>query len=754
MSDRVTITNYDLVFEGTPIGAPTNSAASKDSSINVEHPPARFAKRLVASPIATRLAKLAFRRQRLPAFSGNGSSTSPSHCADIFFQRRIVLALTKSLHGQSVGVGAILLAGLLALGAVTGLSWIETGTRNEVLLAERHAMRVAELRGTFAYLDERLTMSAHMAASSRDSRWMFRYEEAGPDLAAAIAEAVALSTPEVSAVLARTTEEARRDLTQMEQAALAKAAIGDHDGAQALLNGPEFAYLKASYTSGIEALGQELMTLSAARAKTLGDRAWIEAAGLVMGAVFLVAAVVATRGHQKLRVALNETAAVARTDDLTSLPNRRHLHEVLQGMLTRAGRNNGTVAILLLDLDRFKTVNDVHGQPAGDQLLRLVGMRLRTTARTGDFVARLGGDEFALIALLDPLRQSCHAGELATQLAQRIIAALEQPFTLSSGTVVRVGISIGLALSQQTAEGVVTLMQRADVALYRAKTDGRGRYCFFDPVMEEDIQARALLESELRDAVANGGVVPHFQPLVGMTNERVIGFELLARWQHPTRGMVPPGEFIPIAEQIGLIGPMTSHLLRRACSIAAAWPDDIFVACNVSPLQLRDQSLPGMVSAALQESGLPAHRLELEITESALVGDLALARSVLNKVKSWGVRLALDDFGTGYSSLHHLKMLPFDKVKIDASFVGAMTRDLGSRKIVAAVVGLGQSLGLTTVAEGVEDQETAELLRELGCNVGQGWLFGRPVSADLAAKLLRHCRPEWHPRGEMGGVSS
>jgi len=572
-----------------------------------------------------------------------------------------------------------------------------------------------------------------------------RYEEASPDLTAAIAEAVALSTPEVSAALARTTEEARNGLTQMERAALAMARKGDRDGARSLLDGPEFAYLKASYASGIEALGQDLMTLAATRTKALGDRAWVEAAGLVLGAVFLVAAAIATRGRFKLRVALACTAAVARTDDLTSLPNRRHLHEVLQGMLARAGQDGGSVVVLLLDLDRFKAVNDVHGHPAGDQLLQLAATRLRNVARTGDFVARLGGDEFALAALFSPPRQP---GELAAQLAQRIIVTLEEPFTLSSGTVVRVGTSIGVALSQQTvtqqaAEGMDTLMHRADVALYRAKADGRGRYCFFKPVMDDDVQTRALLESDLREAVANGHIVPHLQPLVGMANERVVGFEVLARWQHPSRGMVPPGEFIPVAEQVGLIGPMTSHLLRQACSIAATWPDDTFVSCNVSPLQLRDQSLPGMVRAALQESGLPPHRLELEITESALVGDLALARDVLIEVKSLGVRLALDDFGTGYSSLHHLKMLPFDKVKIDASFVGAMTRDPGSRKIVSAVVGLGQSLELTTVAEGVEDQETAAMLRELGCDVGQGWLFGRPVPADLATKLLQRCRPEW-----------
>lgn len=683
------------------------------------------------------------------ASSSDGLSTCPPHSLGLSFWRRIPAAMTSRHNSQSAKIGTVLLAGMFALGILAWLGWTGTETRNEVRASERQAVRVAELRGTFAYLDEWLTMSAHMAALTGEARWVSRYEEASPDLAAAIAEAVALSTPEVSAALARTTEEARRGLTQMERTALAMAGAGDRDGARALLDGPEFAYLKASYASGIEALGQDLMTLAATRTEALTKRAWVEAAELVLGAVFLVAASIAARGHLKLHAALAYAAAVARTDDLTSLPNRRHLHEVLREMLARAGQDSGAVVVLLLDLDHFKTVNDVHGHPAGDQLLQLAAARLRTVARAGDFVARLGGDEFAVAALLGPPRQLGRADELAVQLAQRIVATLEEPFTLSSGTIVRVGASIGLALTHQKVEEADTLLRRADVALYRAKADGRGRCCVFEPVMDADIQARALLESELRDAVAIGQIVPHFQPLVAMGSERVVGFELLARWQHPTRGMVPPDEFIPIAEQVGLIGPMTGQLLRRACGIAVTWPDDIFVACNVSPLQLRDQSLPGMVRAALLESGLPSYRLELEITESALVGDLAMARDVLNEVRSLGVRLALDDFGTGYSSLHHLQILPFDKVKIDASFVGAMTRDPGSRKIVSAVVRLGQSLDLMTVAEGIEDQATAAMLRELGCDVGQGWLFGRPLPIGSVTKLLQRCCPEWQPCGEL-----
>lgn len=325
--------------------------------------------------------------------------------------------------------------------------------------------------------------------------------------------------------------------------------------------------------------------------------------------------------------------------------------------------------------------------------------------------------------------------EVAAHLARRIIATLEQPFELAGGAVAQIGASIGVALAQSGGDAD-DLVHRADVALYRAKAEGRGRFHFFEPGMDAHIRARALLEGELRQAIADDMIVPHFQPLVEIETGRLIGFEMLARWPHPTRGMVPPAEFIPVAEEIGLIGPMTERLLRLACGIATTWPAGVSLACNVSALQLRDRGLPAMVRAALDESGFPAHRLELEITESALVGDLDLARTLLGELKALGVRLALDDFGTGYSSLRHLQMLPFDKIKIDASFVGAMANDVESRKIVAAVVGLGHSLGLPTVAEGVEEPETAALLRGLGCDVGQGWLFGRPGPAEAASALL------------------
>ena len=654
----------------------------------------------------------------------------------MLLQYQIFSSEMPDRHRQRLNRWTSALALAAALGTLLWLGSSGTGTRAEMQLATERAVRVAELRGTFAYYDEWRTMSARMAVATGDPQWLARFDEAGPKLAAAIAEAVALATPEVGSTLAKTVEEANGDLTMMERAAFKLLADGDRNGAQALLDGPEFTYLQAVYASGIDAFGQDLETLATARAKTLNDRAWMETAGLGLSALFLVAAVFALRGRARLRTALATTEAVARTDALTGLPNRRGLFEQLRTALARADRSGGTIALLLCDLDRFKGVNDAHGHPAGDHLLQLVAARLRNAEGAGSTIARLGGDEFALVIPLGAADPSGPASEAAAQLARRIIAVLGQPFALPDGPVAQISVSIGIALARAEDGDADALVRRADVALYRAKADGRSRFHFFDPGLDAHIQARALLEGELRQAIARDALRPHFQPLVDIATGRLIGFEMLARWPHPTRGTIPPVEFIPIAEDAGLIGPMTEALLRRACRAAAGWPSDIVVACNLSPLQLRDRGLPATVQSILTETGLPAHRLELEITESALVGDIDLARDLLGKLKALGVRLALDDFGTGYSSLRHLQLLPIDKLKIDASFVRAMGGDTESRKIVAAVIGLSHSLGLLTVAEGVEDEGTAALLRDLGCDVGQGWLYGRPQSEEAVGALV------------------
>ena len=443
------------------------------------------------------------------------------------------------------------------------------------------------------------------------------------------------------------------------------------------------------------------------------------------------------------RTVEQKVRALAAHDDLTGLPNRRGMVEHLNMALSRSRRDGTAVAVLLVDLDRFKSVNDLRGHAAGDRLLQLVARRMSGAIRESDIVARIGGDEFVVATQFGRTTSGAYAEQTAggidavAHLARRLVAVLEEPFDLGDGgTPVLLGASVGVALTPDRTVDVEELLRRADMAMYLAKEEGRGCFRFFEPEMDANIRERASMEAALRQAIMADELIPYFQPLVALeADERPIGFEMLARWPHRERGLVPPGDFIPLAEATGLIVRMTEQLLRKACATATSWPDHLILAVNISPVQLRDRTLPAMVAAALAESGLSPRRLEIELTESALVANFELARELLTELKGLGVRLALDDFGTGHSSLHHLQMLPFDKIKVDASFVRNMCSSVESHKIVAAVIGLGRNLGLLTVAEGIEDANTATALRDLGCHIGQGWMFGRPSAAATTGVL-------------------
>ena len=634
-------------------------------------------------------------------------------------------------------VGAVLVFGPLGITAQT--------MREEARLAAQKAVRVAELRGSISLLDERMASAARMASMSGESRWTEIFNEAAPKLDVAIADARDIASGDVRQALAETMGEAHRNLVAVERRAIGLAADGDLQAARALLDGPEFAYLQEVYADGLDVFGQDLKTLVDAQAADLDARAWLETAGISLFAIGIIAAAFALRGHLRLRAAMARTEAIAGTDLLTGLPNRRRFLQDLDAALSSGRRIGVDHALMLIDLDRFKAVNDAHGHPAGDELLRLVGQRLRTVLRSDRHVARLGGDEFAFFLSCN-LAGSDRFRHDPMAVAQQIVDALSKPFDMPNGTMVQVGASVGVGLTLPTDDGNDDLMHRADVGLYRAKAEGRGCARAYEQGMDLRVRALALLEGELRRAVAADEIIPHFQPLVALDTGRLVGVEMLARWPHPTRGMVSPAEFIPVAEDSGVIAPMTLSLLRQGCRAAARWPAHITLACNVSPIQLRDPGLTGTITAVLAETRFPAERLEIEVTESALVGDLDLARRLLDEIKALGVRLALDDFGTGYSSLRHLQLLPFDKLKIDQSFVAGMLHDRESAKIVSAVVGLGHSLGLSTVAEGVETEEVAELLRELGCDLGQGWLFGRPVPAHRIDALTANQSDTTAPR--------
>ena len=424
-----------------------------------------------------------------------------------------------------------------------------------------------------------------------------------------------------------------------------------------------------------------------------------------------------------------QIARLAHYDPLTELPNRLLFQKGLSEALARASRREDLVAVHCLDLDRFKTVNDTLGHPIGDALLKAAAERLRRCVREGDTVARLGGDEFAVVqtGLSDPSD--------ATRLATRIVEALAKPFDLQGHQVV-IGASVGVAISPNDGSDSAELLKKADMALYRAKADGRGAFHFFERAMDDQLQARRSLEVDLRVALIQGQFELYYQPLFDLASNRVTGCEALLRWRHPIRGMVSPADFIPLTEEIGLIAPLGEWVLRQACREASGWPNHVRLAVNLSPAQFRDRRLVATVVSALAESGLPAERLELEITESVLLQDNAANMSILHNRKALGVRISMDDFGTGYSSLSYLRSFPFDKIKIDQTFVRDILDDPDALAIIKAVLDLGASLGITTTAEGVETEAQLEELRRQGCSEIQGYFISRPKPASELAEAL------------------
>ena len=376
---------------------------------------------------------------------------------------------------------------------------------------------------------------------------------------------------------------------------------------------------------------------------------------------------------------------------------------------------------MLIDLDRFKAVNDTLGHAIGDSLLRLVAKRLRMLMRKGDLVARLGGDEFALV-----IRETLDEVSLSN-LGRRIVDVLGRPY-LIDGHLVNIGASVGVAMAPQDGRTHEALLRGADLALYDAKSAGRAACRFFDAVMSDRAHARRSLEIDLRKAMALNEFELHYQPQVDVETNTLEGFEALVRWRHPERGLVSPGMFIPVAEEIGLIVPLGEWVLREACAEAARWPGSLIVAVNVSPHQFEDAGrLVDVVARALATSGLPGSRLEVEITEGVLLRNDPSVLAALHKIRAMQVRVAMDDFGTGYSSLSQLQSFPFDKIKIDQSFVSGSGDVAGQNAIIRAITSLGVSLGMETIAEGVETAEQLARIRSEGCTSVQGYLFGRPV---------------------------
>ena len=450
--------------------------------------------------------------------------------------------------------------------------------------------------------------------------------------------------------------------------------------------------------------------------------------------VFRINVLALDQAHEETRVAEEQANALARHDALTGLPNRRVFISDLQTALDNAHNGSATCSVLLLDLDNFKKINDLQGHQMGDMVLCEVARRLEMIMRKNDTVARLGGDEFAIIAEGDSRLYDHLDG--AKRLAGRVLGTIRQSMNFGDSKI-EIGASLGIAICRAETTDIGSLLRAADIAMYRAKQGGRGTFRFFEQRMDDEMRDREALENDVARAIADDSIRPHYQPLVNISQNRIRGFEALARWEHPTRGFVPPDVFIPIVEQLGLMSDLTVAILRHACRDASQWPDDISVAVNVSPSELKDPLLTNRILKILAQAGLAPTRLEVEITETALVSDMASAKEILQALQGIGVKICLDDFGTGYSSLYHLRELKFDKIKIDRSFVHAMQENKDNEKIIDAILGLTKSLNLPTVAEGIENPEVLRQLAFKGCAYGQGYYFGKAMTVDAAVELLK-----------------
>ncbi len=464
----------------------------------------------------------------------------------------------------------------------------------------------------------------------------------------------------------------------------------------------------------------------------MGQPVYLLVSVLTIVYAFVLTRAVATHALQLLArvVAQVESELAAQTDSLTGLPNRVAFREELNSALSRLARYGEGFAVLYIDLDDFKSVNDQLGHAAGDDLLAQSADRMRACLRDIDCVARLSGDEFAIIAaaVKEPVQ--------AMVVAERLVRAFSSPFMVG-GARITSRISIGIAIAPFDGQDAETLLKKADTALYSSKRDRRGHFQFFQSELDAQAQHRIAMEKELREAIAHRQLALAFQPFVDMRTRRVTGFEALLRWDHPTRGPICPLDFIPVAEKTGCIQEIGEFVIGEAIRTAATWPDHLRIAINFSPDQLRSMSIVPLVLGLLKDSGLQPSRLEIEITESAVVAESQQAIEILQALRGAGVRIALDDFGTGYSSLNYLRKLPLDRIKIDRAFIGDMIEHPDCTAIVKAVIGLAADLGMDVTAEGVETENQYDSLAALSCHEAQGYLLSRPVRADAVHKIIQ-----------------
>lgn len=605
----------------------------------------------------------------------------------------------------------------------------------EITQAADDARKAATLSGEILLADERLTMSANMAAATGESRWIARYEENIPLIDRAIADAKRLAPPDIAARLDEETRAANDALVVMERQSFEFDRQGRLAEARAILDGPDYAYQKQILAEGSGRFNAALTAFVDSNLAGVKRRAL-----LIVGGILLLAAtgflIVWRSLMQSLGLsreayldAEHRIQKLAMHDPLTGLPNRRQFQKELERTLARCGRRGEKAAVLMLDLDRFKQINDRFGHGVGDCVLVELGKQLSAARREGEMCARLGGDEFVLVTAFK------NDTEEAYLAATRLIKALSVPIEID-GIVHTVGATSGIAVYPDDGDDAGELMRKADVALYRSKREQRGDARFFEETMDEEMRERASVEADLRRAIDGGEIKPYFQPLVNLETGRIESFEILARWFHPSGGLRSPGSFIQVAEDVGLIDDLFFSVLSQACEAARPWPGEVGIAVNIAPLQLARPWLAERILAVLAETGFPPRRLEIEITENALITNFDCAKKTVLSLKNLGVRLALDDFGTGYSSLLHLRALPFDRIKIDGSFVKSVTTDEDAATMVSAIVSLAHSLDLPTTAECVETDASAKAMKAAGCATGQGWHYGAAMSAQDAERVL------------------
>ncbi len=589
--------------------------------------------------------------------------------------------------------------------------------------------------------DERLTMSAHMAAETGEKMWIDRYNENIPLIDQAINRALKIAPPHLRSFFDNETRIANRHLVILEMNALRAAQLGRTKEARSILDSVDYHYNKGVLSRGTNRFNKKMIDSVFTDVDAADEKAhvWF---GLALS-ITLIGGVLLWRrlsgSLEKSEFAFLEAEDrirhLARHDALTGLANRHSFREILDGTLTKAAVSGASIAILMLDLKGLKKINDTKGHLIGDLVLTEVAKRLVKTLSDKGHAARFGGDEF--VCLIETTSR-----EEATEITNAFVSSLEQP-VVGQDFSVHVGASVGIAFYPDDARDYEDLIRKADLALRKAKPEDTSKIIEYHRRMDEELNERAQLEEELKTGISAGQVVPYYQPIVDLETEQVECFEILSRWEHPTRGLIPPDDFIPLAESSGSIGDLTLSVLRTACITVKALPGNVSIALNIAPQQIQDDWLVQGLLGVITETGFPPERLEVELVENALVSDLAAAKTIITSLKNLGIRVALDDFGTGYSSLCYLSELPFDKIKIDRSFITNIPQREENVKIVNAIVGLGRSLGFHTVAEGVETEEDADFLRMIGCPSAQGFYYAKPTpGCDLPELMASLKQPD------------